>query len=95
LPILKDRTNFDSKHQITSSAVQQQLVDLNKLRPIADEKIQPLIDAWVRLLRTWSALESGGGSSAGMDALIQKLTDEIAIVNADPDLNQKLLTEGM
>jgi hypothetical protein len=95
LPILKDRANFDSTHQITSSAVQQQLADLNKLRPIADGKIQPLIDAWVRLLRTWSALEAGGGSPAGMDALIQKLTDEIAIVNADPDLNQKLLTEGM
>jgi hypothetical protein len=93
LPILKNR-DYRS-HPVPSSTVRTQLAELDKLRPMADPKIQPLIDAWSHFLRAWTAQQSGEGSYAEVNGQLQKLQDEVATVNADPDLNQKLLNEGM
>ena len=95
LPILKNRATFDSQHQITAAAIHQQLADLEKLRPIADPTTQPLIDDWSHFLRAWSAVQSGGGSTTAVDTQFQKLSDEVSSLNADPDLDQKLLNEGI
>ncbi|HTW94837.1 MAG TPA: S16 family serine protease, partial [Tepidisphaeraceae bacterium] len=95
LPILSERAKFDPEHRVPSSTVQEQLADLDKLRPIADPEIQPFIDAWTHFIRALVTLQNGYGSADGVRTAYQRLLDESAKIDADPDLSQKLLDEGM
>ena len=78
-----------------SGVVRAGLADLRKLRPLADAKVQPLIDAWSKYIGALNQMQQGMGSSRDVEENRQLLLDEMAKEHADADLMQKMLREGM
>ncbi len=78
-----------------SSVIRNGLIELHKLRPLADPADRPLIDAWVRFIEAANATLDGTGSRQNLDRQRQLLLDEMANEDADPELRQKVLKQGM
>jgi len=53
------------------------------------------IDARSRFIGAWNAMQEGIGSSHTLEEQRQSLLDEMAKENADADLMQKMLREGL
>ena len=93
--VLQRRDKGNSAGAVPSSAVKAGLADLRKLRPLADESVRPLIDAWSRFIEAVAALQEKTGSQQAVERQRQVLLDEMARERADADMLQKMLKEGM
>ena len=62
---------------------------------MADESVRPLIDAWYRFIWGWSMLQAGNESQEMLDKQSQAIDDAMTKLQADQDLMQKMLKEGM
>jgi hypothetical protein len=82
-------------HNISSGVVRTGLADLNKLRPIADPSVRPLIEAWSRFLQAWNENQQGITSTRALDGRRQELLDEMAKEQSDAKLMQTMLKQGM
>jgi Lon protease (S16) C-terminal proteolytic domain len=94
LPILTERSENGST-QIPSTVVKDGLADLKKLRPLADESIRPLIDAWSRFIWGWNLLQNGNSDKETFLAQAQAVDDAMAKLQANQALMQKMLKEGI
>jgi hypothetical protein len=94
LTALIERNESKEASKVPSAVLRTGLADLHKLRPMADPKVRPLIDAWVRFLQAWNDLQTGEGSAHRLETQRQSLLDEMAKENSDPKLMQKILKEG-
>jgi hypothetical protein len=92
---LKQRSDSDATASVPSSVVRTGLANLRKLRPLADPNVRPLIDAWSRFIGAWNEMQEGFGSPRSVEEQRQSLLDEMAKENANEDLMQKMLKEGM
>ena len=95
LGILNERADSTASGQVPSAALRAGLMDLRKLRPLADADVRPLIDAWARFIQAWTALQQGTGSSETLETQRQFLLDEMAQEQADSQMMQKMLKEGV
>jgi Lon protease (S16) C-terminal proteolytic domain len=95
LIILKERADSKQAHQVPSAAVQAGLADLRKLRPMSDQNVRPLIDAWARFIEAWNSFQQGIGSNQTVQRQAQSLEDEMAKENSNADMMQKMLKEGI
>ena len=77
LDILLERAKSDQQHQVHSAVIQSGLSSLRKLRPIADIKVRPLIDAWVSFIQAWDYFEQGAGSAYSVETQRQSLLNEM------------------
>jgi Lon protease (S16) C-terminal proteolytic domain len=93
--ILAERQESRQKNQVPSAAVQAGLADLRKLHPLADPNIRPLLDAWSRFIQAWSSFDQGIGSAQSVQRQGQSLLDEMAKENANADMMQKMVKEGI
>jgi hypothetical protein len=94
MPMLVARAK-EQKQMPPSNVVHQGLDDLDKLRPMCDAKVVPLIEAWQRFIRTVSSVESGLASPANLDTQYQAIIDALAELNMNADSMQKRLKEGI
>jgi hypothetical protein len=92
---LKERGESTAAPAVPSSLVRTELASLRKLRPMADESVRPLIDAWVRFIGAWNEQQEGFGSAQSVEEQRQAVIDDMAKENADADLMQKMLKQGM
>ncbi len=92
---LQERDDSPAASDVPSSVVRAGLASLRKLRPMADESVRPLIDAWSRFIGAWNQLQEGIGSAHSVEEQRQSVLDEMARENSDPDLMQKMLKQGM
>ena len=92
---LKERSDSAATPSVPSSVVQTGLANLRKLRPMAVENVRPLIDAWARFIGSWNEMQEGLASPHSVEEQRQKLLDEMAKEDANADLMQKMLREGM
>jgi hypothetical protein len=81
-----------SLENVSTVAIESGIRSLRHLRPMADLSIQPLIDTWIDFSST---LEQEGGWTPDVAAKAQAIRDALAKVNADQDLAQKMLKEGI
>ena len=95
LGILKERSDARTPTHVPSAAVSAGLADLRKLRPLADPGIRPLVDAWSRFIVALSDFEEGIGSRQTLETQRQSLLDEMTKEQADADMMQKMLKEGI
>jgi hypothetical protein len=95
LSILSQRSDAGAARAIPSTAVRMGLIDLRKLRPMADPSKRALIDDWVQFIEALSDFQDGSGSGQRLEEKRQALLDEMAKENADADLMQKQLKEGV
>jgi len=93
--VLKARSDAGAPSSVPSSVVRTGLTSLRKLRPIADENVRPLIDAWASFLSAWNEMQEGLATPDSVESRRQVVIDEMAKENADADLMQKMLREGM
>lgn len=95
LPALEEQSARAGLRRMPSGAVRSGLADLRKLRPLADPKIRPQIDAWTRFIAAWNEYEGGGAPAADVERQWELLQDELRKEQADPELMRKLLREGV
>jgi len=95
MDVLKQRSDSNATDSVPSSVVRNGLANLRKLRPLADPAVRPLIDAWVSFIGAWNEMQEGIGSPQSVEKRRQALLDEMAKEDADVDLMQKMLREGM
>ena len=93
--VLTQRSESSAASSVPSSAVPTSLANLRKLRPLADSNVRPLIDAWSGFIGAWNKMQEGIGSPQSVEERRQSLLDEMAKENANADLMQKMLKEGM
>ena len=93
--ILTERTGSNQNHQVPSAVVRAGLVDLRKLRPIADPNVRPLVDACARFIEAWNYLQQGSGSLNDLETQRESVLDAMAKEQSDPKLVQKMLKEGI
>ena len=77
---------------VSNVAIEAGLKSLRHLRPMADLSVQPLIDAWMDFS---IALENQNKWTPDVAAKAQAVRDALARLNADQDLAQKMLKEGI
>ena len=94
LDVLKSRDSAKTA-QVPSAAVRAGLTDLRKLRPMVDPTARPLLDAWSRFVSAWNDYEQHEASAADVDTQRQSLLDEMSKEQADLDMMQKMLKEGV
>jgi hypothetical protein len=94
LPILTERSQLGDV-KVPSTVVRDGLDDLKKLRPMADESVRPLIDAWSRFIWGWNMFQAGNVSRDTVESQAQAIDDAMAKLQADQDLMQKMLKEGI
>jgi hypothetical protein len=92
---LNERADSQAAKSVPSSVVRSGLASLRELRPLADPTMRPLIDAWVRFIAAWNQMQEGLDSPKEVEQQRQLLLDEMAKENADADLMQKMLKEGI
>lgn len=95
LPTLLDQQKSGEKVQLMPESIEQGLRDLHNLRPMADVRIQPLIDAWSEFIQAWSDAQSGQGSYPLAESKRQALLATMNKLNANRELAQKMLQEGI
>lgn len=94
LPILTERSQLGNV-KVPSTVLRDGLGDLKKLRPMADESVRPLIDAWYRFIWGWNMFQAGNVSRETLESQAQAIDDAMAKLQADQDLMQKMLKEGI
>ena len=87
--------NRDRSAQVQSTTVHQGLDELDKLRPMCDANVLPLLDAWQRYIRTLSSYEAGLASGVNLESQRQAIRDAMTKLKMDPDSMQKLMKEGV
>jgi hypothetical protein len=81
--------------QATPEAIDLALRDLKKLRPMSDLRVQPMIDAWSEFISMCSEAEAGRATEDQLDAKRQALLNVMAHLNANKDMIEKMLNEGV
>jgi hypothetical protein len=81
--------------QVMPAAMSQGLAALRKLRPLADLRIQPLIDACSELIQARSDFDLGNGTADLLKAKFLAFEDELSKLQADTTLMEKMLHEGV
>jgi Lon protease (S16) C-terminal proteolytic domain len=77
---------------VSNVAIEAGIKSLRHLRPMADLSVQPLIDAWIDFS---IALEGQNKWTPDVASKAQAVRDVQAKLNADQDLAQKMLKEGI
>jgi hypothetical protein len=95
LDVLQQRDASRDRNKVPSGVIRSGIADLRKLRPLADPKVRPLVDAWLKFIGAWNDLQQGEGSAQTLEAQRQSLLDEMAREQADPQSMQKMLKDGM
>ena len=95
MDVFQNRAKGKTVTAVPSTAVKAGLADLRKLRPMANEAVRPLVDAWSKFIDAIAALQERGGSQQAVERQRQVLLDELARERADSDMMQKMLKEGM
>jgi hypothetical protein len=82
--------------KVSDFAAQDALTKLNKLRPIGDLTVRPFLDSWIGLIDLYIRARSGGGvSSQDLNDQYQKMLNEASKLDANRELSEKLLHEGV
>jgi hypothetical protein len=94
LPTLYAREGYTprSSDLVSSVAIEEGVKSLHHLRPMADTSVQPLVDAWIEFCST---LEETGAWNADVQAKAQAVRDVMVKLDADQNLAQKMLREGI
>jgi hypothetical protein len=94
LPTLYAREGHapQSSDIVSSVYVEEGVKNLHHLRPMADLSVQPLIDAWIDFSTT---LDETRGWNTYVEAKAEAVRDAMAKLNADQDLAQKMLKQGV
>lgn len=95
LAILTERAESTRTQKVPSAVIRAGLVDLRKLRPIADPNVRPLVDACARFIEAWNYLQQGSGSLDDLETQRESVLDAMAKEQSDPKLMQKMLKEGI
>lgn len=95
LPSLVDQARAGTRTALVPAAVQSGLAGLRKVRPLADPKIQPFVDAWTEFIQAWSQAESGMGTYEMAESKRQALLNEMGRLDTNKELAQKMLQEGI
>ena len=93
--VLSERAESAGTHSVPSSVVRTGLINLHKLRPLADVNVRPLIDAWCDFISSWNELQENITSAQAVEDRRQALLDEMQKEDTDADMMQKMLKEGM
>ena len=80
---------------VPPASLRSGLADLRKLRPLADPRTRPLIDAWSRFVGAVNAYQQHGATANDVDRERQRLSDEMQRQQSDPVVMQQLLNEGI
>lgn len=94
LPTLyaKEGNAPQSQDLVSDVSIDEGLKTLHKLRPMADLTVRPLIDAWTEFTE---ALEQSGAWNSTVEIKAQAVRDAMATLNANRDLAQKMLKQGI
>jgi hypothetical protein len=80
---------------LTKAAVDAALGKLNKLRPIADLTVRPWIDSWITYIEACNGLRLGQATRDYVQQKYQAMMEESVKLDANEDLSEKLLREGV
>jgi hypothetical protein len=95
MPALKQQAVAADRQRVPPAAVTEGLRALDRLNPIADPAMQPLVRAYREFIGAVSEVQSGRGSPANLRAKAQAVEDAEAKVNANRDVMEKMLQEGV
>lgn len=79
-------------HDQIPAGLSTSLESLRRLRPIADPQTRRLIAAWLQFINTWNAPRP---SAASIIDRRNDVVEEMQKLNADNDLMQKMMSEGI
>jgi len=91
LPILK-YTDPSRHHDQVPAGLSKSLEDLQKLRAICDPQTRPLIAAWTQFIRTWNSPHPSANTIIDDR---NRVVEQMQRLNADQDLMQKMISEGI
>ncbi len=96
-PMLFERAEAPArgKTRVSSSTVEDGLRKLDKVRRMADPKIIPLVDAWRNFIKEMDDVETGNASPANLENRRQAVLDAMSKLDADRDLMEKMMHEGI
>jgi hypothetical protein len=94
LPAL-DEEKLVGQNHVMPAAMSQGLVALQKLRPISDLRIQPLIDACGELIQARSDFDMGSVTADLLKDKYRAFLEEMSKLQADTALMEKMLGEGV
>jgi len=77
------------------AAVDKAIVQLRRLRPISDTRIQPFVDSCMELIQARSDYDVGAGSHETLMEKYQAYSDEFDKLRGDRALMEKMLHEGV
>jgi hypothetical protein len=95
IDLIQQRAGSKELSRVPSAAIKAGLIELRKLRPMADANVRPLVDALIRFIDACDDVQSGKGSVENMQKQAQALLDEMARERADVKMMQKMLKEGV
>jgi hypothetical protein len=95
MPTLLDQARAGTHTTLVPAAVESGLAGLRKVRPLADPKIQPYVDAWREFIEACSQAESGQGTVESVESKRQALFNEMDRLGTNRELAQKMLQEGI
>jgi len=81
--------------QLTAAATDAALKELHKLRPLADLRVQPYVDAWIDFIQGCDQLRQGTTTWQMVETKHQALLNEGIKLDANRDLAEKMLHEGI
>jgi hypothetical protein len=89
------KTTKGTPTPLTQSAVDAALAKLNKLRPIADLTVRPWIDSWIDYIQACNELRLGEATTDYTNEKYQEMMNQSVKLDANQDLSEKLLHEGI
>jgi len=94
IPSLDDNKVVGSRTTV-SAPIKEAITALEKLRPIADPQIQPLIDATRGLISARGDYDAGRGSVERLKKKYDEFKDALAQISSNTTLMEKSLREGV
>jgi hypothetical protein len=83
------------KIQLSETIADAILVKLNKVRPLSDLTVRPYIDAWIEYIEACNNLRLGGATQDFANQKYHDLLDAATKLDANRDLAEKMLHEGI
>lgn len=83
------------KTQLTQAIVDTILGKLNKVRPLSDLTVRPYIDAWIDYIQVCNDMRMGEASEGFANEKYHELMDASSKLDANRDLAEKMLQQGI
>ncbi|HYO11149.1 MAG TPA: S16 family serine protease [Tepidisphaeraceae bacterium] len=95
LPVLSELDKAANRQQVTPAVLSEGMKSLDKVRRIAHPSVVPLIDAWRDFFRSVGEVQAGRLPVQQLGPKVKALENAAAKINANRDVMEKMVREGV